>query len=122
MEAFAVTGTIVDCPKDNTWELRIVTEGLLVIDDQGTIVFRGEVNDLTEEVKEKFGVTKVIELQNKNEFLLPGFIDSHIHASQYPNAGLGLDLPLLQWLERYTFPMEARFAQDHQFASQVELV
>lgn len=22
-----------------------------------------------------------------NEFLMPGLIDSHIHASQYPNAG-----------------------------------
>ena len=67
-----MTGTIVDCPKDNTWDLRIVTDGLLVIDAKGTIVFRGEVNDLTEKIKEKFDVTKVIELQNKNEFLLPG--------------------------------------------------
>ena len=58
-------------------------------------------------------------MQNKNEFLLPGFVDSHIHASQFPNAGIGLDLPLLQWLETYTFPMEARFAKDLQFAEKV---
>lgn len=31
-------------------------------------------------------------------------------ALQLPNAGIGLDLPLLEWLERYTFPLEARFA------------
>jgi len=41
---------------------------------------------------------------------MPGLIDTHIHAPQYPNAGLGLDLPLLDWLSKYTFPMESRFA------------
>lgn len=40
---------------------------------------------------------------------MPGLVDTHIHAPQYPNAGLGLDLPLLDWLQQYTFPMEARF-------------
>ena len=121
MEAFAVIGTIVDCPKDNSWELRIITDGLLAVDYKGTIVFRGQISDLTQ-VKEKFSVTKVIELQNKNEFLFPGFVDSHIHASQFPNAGIGLDLPLLQWLEKYTFPMEARYAQDLQFAAKVRII
>ena len=29
----------------------------------------------------------IITLENKDEFLLPGFIDSHIHAAQFPNAG-----------------------------------
>ena len=114
-------GTIVDCPKDNSWELRIITDGLLAVDYKGTIVFRGQISDLAQ-VKEKFSVTKVIELQNKNEFLLPGFVDSHIHASQFPNAGIGLDLPLLQWLEKYTFPMEARYAQDLQFAAKVRII
>ena len=32
------------------------------------------------------------------------------HAPQYKFAGTGMDLPLLQWLERYTFPTEATFA------------
>jgi guanine deaminase len=46
---------------------------------------------------------------------MPGMVDTHIHASQYPNAGLGLDMQLLDWLLKYTFPMEARF-QDPSFA------
>ena len=45
------------------------------------------------------------------QFLLPGFVDTHIHAPQYPNAGTGLDLPLLQWLDKYTFPTEALFRE-----------
>ena len=48
-------------------------------------------------------------------FLMPGLVDSHIHAPQYVNCGLGQDLPLLQWLEKYTFPAEARYA-DIEFA------
>ncbi len=52
------------------------------------------------------------------EFLLPGFIDSHVHASQFPNAGLALDQPLLEWLQTYTFPTEERFA-DPAFARRV---
>jgi len=37
-------------------------------------------------------------------------VDTHVHASQYANAGTGLDLPLLEWLPRYTFPLEATFS------------
>ena len=40
---------------------------------------------------------------------MPGLIDTHIHAPQYPNTGTGHDLPLLDWLEKYTFPTEAKF-------------
>jgi guanine deaminase len=36
-------------------------------------------------------------------------VDTHTHAPQYANIGLGLDLPLLEWLERYTFPTESKF-------------
>lgn len=33
----------------------------------------------------------------------------HIHASQWPNAGVALDLPLEDWLNVYTFPLEKKF-------------
>ena len=42
--------------------------------------------------------------------ILPAFTDLHLHAPQYPMLGMGMDLPLLDWLERYTFRTEARFA------------
>lgn len=43
-------------------------------------------------------------------YLLPGFIDTHIHAPQYPQLGQALDVPLEEWLFKYTFPLEARYA------------
>lgn len=42
--------------------------------------------------------------------LLPPFVDLHLHAPQYNNRGLGLELTLLDWLQQYTFPEESRFA------------
>ncbi|KAI6036523.1 hypothetical protein BKA83DRAFT_4459925 [Pisolithus microcarpus] len=45
------------------------------------------------------------------EFLMPGLIDTHIHACQLPNLGLGGDHELLDWLEKYTYPTERRFSE-----------
>ena len=36
-------------------------------------------------------------------------IDTHIHASQYPNAGIFGKSTLLDWLTTYTFPLESSF-------------
>ncbi|MDB5585349.1 MAG: chlorohydrolase [Devosia sp.] len=41
---------------------------------------------------------------------VPGFVDLHVHAPQYPQLGLALDEPLEIWLQKYTFPLEARYA------------
>ena len=46
------------------------------------------------------GEAKVVRLSG-HQFIMPGLIDTHIHASQFPNAGLALDLTLLDWLERW---------------------
>ena len=54
----------------------------------------------------------------EGEFLMSGFIDTHIHAPQYPNAGLGYDKQLLDWLSTYTFPLEKKFS-DLSFAAKV---
>ena len=43
-------------------------------------------------------------------YVLPGFIDCHVHAPQYPQLGQALDVPLEVWLQQYTFPLEARYA------------
>lgn len=43
------------------------------------------------------------------QFLMPGFIDTHTHAPQFTFQGLGNDLPLMDWLEKYTFKHESAF-------------
>ncbi|OUN89831.1 amidohydrolase family protein [[Collinsella] massiliensis] len=45
----------------------------------------------------------------EHEVVLPGFVDLHVHAPQWPQAGIALDEPLEVWLNERTFPLEARF-------------
>ncbi|KLT39243.1 Metallo-dependent hydrolase [Cutaneotrichosporon oleaginosum] len=39
-------------------------------------------------------------------------VDTHTHAPQYPNNGLGHSLQLLEWLDELTFPLEKQFSDD----------
>lgn len=43
------------------------------------------------------------------KLIIPAFSDIHLHAPQHPNEGLGYDVPLLPWLNKYTFPTEAKY-------------
>ena len=54
----------------------------------------------------------------KDKILLPGFIDLHIHAPQWPQAGLALDDELSYWLNSFTFPLESKY-QDLDYAREV---
>ncbi|ODV82302.1 Metallo-dependent hydrolase [Suhomyces tanzawaensis NRRL Y-17324] len=56
--------------------------------------------------------------KDPTKFIVPGFVDTHIHASQYPNVGVGLGTPLLDWLHSYTFPLENKFS-DLDFATKI---
>lgn len=42
--------------------------------------------------------------------ILPGMIDIHIHAPQFAFRGMGMDDELLNWLQKQTFPEEAKYA------------
>jgi guanine deaminase len=50
------------------------------------------------------------------QFICPGLVDTHTHAPQHLFAGTGMDLQLLEWLNTYTFPTEAKF-KDPEFAA-----
>ncbi len=45
-----------------------------------------------------------------DKLVMQSFADMHLHAPQYPMLGMGMDLPLIDWLNAYVFPVEARFA------------
>lgn len=50
--------------------------------------------------------------------IIPAFTDLHVHAPQYVQRGIGMDVLLSDWLNHYTFPQEARFA-DLEYAGKV---
>lgn len=83
-------------------EFNILKDGYVVVDGQGVIVFVGE------SLPSEYEGASVIDFGDK--LLLPSFYDLHLHAGQYRNVGLALDEELLPWLEKYTFPEEAKYA------------
>ena len=48
------------------------------------------------------------ELDGTDKAIIPGFINTHTHASMTLFRGYGDDLPLMTWLEDYIWPVEAQ--------------
>ncbi|KAF2236169.1 guanine deaminase [Viridothelium virens] len=92
-------------------ELDICDAGAIGVGESGRIEFiERDVDDISS-VLEKQGWkgVKVVKIKDHG-FFFPGFIDTHIHAPQYPNAGIFGKTTLIDWLDKYTFPMEASFS------------
>jgi len=78
-----------------------------------------EPSSKLDELASKFGFDKSsVHALTKSQFLMPGLVDTHIHAPQYMNSGTGYDRQLLDWLDKYTYPTETRF-KDAAVAKQV---
>ena len=82
-------------------ELNIMEKGYMVLEDG---VIAGIYDQLPTEHRD--GVLH----DYGDKLIMQSFADMHLHAPQYPMLGMGMDLPLLDWLSTYTFPTEARFA------------
>lgn len=78
---------------------RFFEDGHLAVDDGGTIVSVGEWVEAPE--------GDVVDLAGK--LITPGFVDTHLHAPQLEMIG-SYGGHLLEWLNRYTFPTEQKFA------------
>ncbi|MGX6591177.1 guanine deaminase [Cetobacterium ceti] len=95
----ALKGTIVHTPVLGAYE--ILNDGYIVVENDKVV---GTFEALPEEYKN----VEVADYTGK--MIIPGFVDLHFHAPQFPNRGLGLDKELLPWLETYTFPEETKYA------------
>ncbi len=95
----AIRGNIVEARR--LGELTITERGYIVLEDG---VIRG-VFPLLPDVYAGIPVADYGDC-----LVLQAFCDMHMHAPQYPLMGMGMDLPLLEWLNRYAFPTEAAFA------------
>lgn len=97
-------------------ELEILESALLVIDDNGCIViFDKTVDEVAETLRTPAGESIqsrdcTIHKLRQGSFLIPGFVDTHNHAPQWAQRGLGQGMHILDWLDTVTFPNEAKFA------------
>jgi len=112
----ALRGSIFHClgdpgPEGDSSKTEYFADGLLLIED-GHILEYGPAETLLAQLSESFPVTDY-----SGKLILPGFIDSHIH---YPQTDIiaSYGTRLLEWLNKYTFPTEARF-DDPAHASEV---
>jgi len=87
------------------------SDGLIVIRD-GYIVDVGEFATLSPSYPELKDIDHYADA-----VIMPGFIDCHVHYVQSPMIGSYGDT-LLNWLNNYAFPTEARF-KDKEFADEV---
>ena len=114
---FALRGTVIHAPA--TGAIEILENALLAVDDGGQIA---EVTNPGEqgyaELEQLAAQAGKLEELSPQEYLLPGLVDTHVHAPQWPQLGKALDRPLDEWLQKYTFPLEARYA-DAEFAERV---
>lgn len=102
-----VRGTIFQTPTRE--RLEVLVDHVVTVGDDGVIAYVGPGAD-------HVGAIDVV--LGDDDYLLPGLIDLHVHAPQWPQLGTGLDLPLEDWLFSYTFPLESRYV-DLEFARRV---
>ena len=97
--SFVLRGDLAYSLSPTQWHT--VPNGYLVcVDGRSAGVF--------EQLPEQYAALPLLDFTGK--LIVPGLVDLHAHAPQYTYRALGMDLELLDWLNRHTFPAEARYA------------
>lgn len=89
-------------------------KGVIAVGHDGRIEWTGAHSDLPKHF-ESYPVDDFDEC-----LLLPGFVDAHIHFPQYRMLAAPAN-DLLEWLNRYTFPEEARYSDETYAAAAAEI-
>ena len=82
-------------------ELAVHSDSYIAVED-------GRVEGIYDKLPEKYTGAPLKDFGAS--VIIPAFSDLHVHAPQFPQRGLGMDLLLADWLNTYTFPQEARYA------------
>ncbi|OBT38888.1 hypothetical protein VE00_10591 [Pseudogymnoascus sp. WSF 3629] len=107
--------------------IEIVHDGMLVVSPDGRIEYFLH-NIPVEETRTaldglnilagEYRLSAISKDKSNPGFLIPGFVDTHNHAPQWAQRGLGRGLQILEWLDTVTFPNEAKF-KDKDYARKV---
>ena len=92
-------GTILTMDSQNN----IIHNGMVAISDS-TISYIGK--------GKKDAIKAKKDLDTQGGLILPGLINSHTHAAMSLFRGLADDLPLMEWLHNYIFPVEGKMDAD----------
>jgi guanine deaminase len=113
----AFLGNALHAPRRGDVEL--LRDTLIVIHRDGRIAsVDPQPSPARERLAQRLTAEKALVRLREDQYLLPGLVDLHIHAPQWPQLGKALELPLEEWLQQHTFPLEARYA-DSAYAQSV---
>ena len=97
-EPFFLRGTLLYSSSPDTIE---------ILDDGWLLCRNGKAAGVFRQKPERFKNLDVLDYSGK--LIIPGMTDLHLHAPQFSFRSLGMDLELLDWLNTYTFPEEAKY-------------
>ena len=100
MDSFVIRGNLCYSIDQNTLEIK--PQAYLVCEN-------GICAGIFDVLPERYADLPLTEFGDR--LVIPGLTDLHIHAPQFAFRGLGMDMELLDWLNTYTFPEEAKYAQ-----------
>ncbi|MGH9310786.1 MAG: 5'-deoxyadenosine deaminase [Vicinamibacterales bacterium] len=80
-----------------------IVEGSVAVQD-GAILAVGSADEVASATR---GVAFDTTVDARGGYLLPGFVQTHVHLCQTLFRGFADDMPLLDWLRRRVWPMEA---------------
>lgn len=104
----AIRSQLLHCHRDpglagDTSAIEFIRDAVVVVDD-GTIALVGTAQEILPQLGRRYS-----RQDQRDKFLLPGFIDTHVHFPQI-DVIASYGTQLLDWLEKYTFPEETKFA------------
>lgn len=99
MKSFILRGDICTSADKNT---------IHTYEDSYAVCVGGLCRGVFSEIPAQYRDLPVLDFSGK--LVIPGMVDLHIHAPQYAYRGLGMDMELLDWLDHYAFPEEAKYS------------
>jgi len=92
-------------------DLELLRDALIIVGGNGRITaVHAQPSAARNQLLQRFTADDALVRLRAGQYLLPGLVDLHIHAPQWPQLGKALELPLEEWLQAHTFPLEARYA------------
>jgi guanine deaminase len=105
-ETWAIWGRAIHAPQT----IETIPEALITVGADGTIIDVAPSVPAHDAGLMGFRESGRLITLAEDQILLPGLVDLHVHAPQFPQLGTALDRPLEEWLHAHTFPLESRYA------------
>lgn len=99
MKSFVLKGNI--CYSEDSDHIRLMPDSYLVCEN-------GLCAGTFTQLPEKYTALPLTDYGDR--IIIPGLVDLHLHAPQFSFRGLGMDMELMEWLNTYTFPEEAKYS------------